>query len=131
MLHNRTDDAGLSAALHEAESLGHHEGRNAGAWAVDGNTTTREAEAILDALTEGSYWDTGYAAPLSGEWADSRTPRDLYEDCTGRDAHADATYNADAYDSVLSDLCDEYEQAWFTSYEATVTNAARYLLAQD
>ncbi len=127
--HDRTESASLTAALREAESLGRHEGAAAGSWAIDGNTSDQEARAVLAAFEDGTYFDNT-PGPLSGEWADTRSPRDLYEDATGQDAHADASFNSDAYHSLLDTLCNTYEAEWFAAYERTATYSARYQLGE-
>jgi hypothetical protein len=48
---------------------------------------------------------------LSGEYAESANPRDLFQEVTGLDAHAEASWQADAYHAVVQDLCDQWELA--------------------
>jgi hypothetical protein len=63
-------------------------------------------------------WDYLPAQPnLSGEWADALTPRSLFEQVTGLDAHAEATYNVEAYDAVCDVLCDAYQDGVSDTFE--------------
>jgi hypothetical protein len=61
---------------------------------------------------------------LSGERALSQPPRSLFEDITGLDAHAEASWNYDAYQAVLGHLCD----AWEAGVDETFSNECERLV---
>ena len=63
--------------------------------------------------------------------AAERSVRDLYEDCTGRDAHADASFDHDGYHDLLDALCNTYEAEWYGAFERESARAARYLLTGE
>jgi hypothetical protein len=70
------------------------------------------AESALD-LLKGDEFRLDECEPpnLSGEWADAATPAQLFEEVTGLDAHAEASWQHDAYTAVVDDLCAQWETA--------------------
>ena len=94
----------------------HQAGADAGiaraSWVIDGNTETEHILAVLEMIDSGDPAVADYlpAWPtLSGEWADDLTDGKLYEEITGRDAHADASWNFDAYHATLEELVSAWE----------------------
>lgn len=107
------------AWAHAARKLGEEHGRNAASWIVDGNTKPEAVAHVVALIDAGDDWDDyrpGFPN-LSGEWADDLTPAKLFEEITGMDAHAEASWNADAYQSVLEDLCTAYEEGVSATFE--------------
>jgi hypothetical protein len=103
-----------------ARELGRETGKAAGSWAADGNTTEDHARRVLELLEAGdpAADELLPARPnLSGEWADAPTPRWLFEHVTGLDAHAEGSWNADAYQAVLELLCDAWEAGVDETFE--------------
>jgi hypothetical protein len=98
--------------IREAKALGVEHAHNAADWAYDGNSSEAERSKVLAMLKDGDPAAYDYLPQqpnLSGEWADSLTPRSLFERITGLDAHAEATWSIDAYNAVCDALCDAYE----------------------
>jgi hypothetical protein len=108
--------------IKEAKALGETHGRDAASYVYDGNSDVKERQKVLAMLREGdpAVWDYLPQQPnLSGEWADSLTPRSLFIEVTGLDAHAEATYNVDAYGNVCDALCEAYEEGVSETFEST------------
>ena len=100
----------------EAFRLGQEAARAAASWTADDH-----AARVLAMLEAGDPEAENYlpARPdLSGEWADAPTPRSLFEEVTGLDAHAEATFNQDAYQDVLGQLCEAWERGVAETFEA-------------
>jgi hypothetical protein len=103
----------------DARALGIEHATNAASWTYDGNSDIAERTRVLGMLRDGdpAVWDYLPAQPnLSGEWADAPTPRSLFEEITGLDAHAEATYNVEAYALVSGALCNAYEDGVSESF---------------
>ncbi len=99
-------------AEQEAYELGREHAIAQASWVIDGHTAHEAIVRVIALLDDGDdIADYLPARPnLSGEWADHLTPRRLYEEITGRDAHSDATWNQDAYQAALESLCEAYEE---------------------
>jgi hypothetical protein len=96
----------------EAYELGRDAAIAAASWVVDGNTSQEHIRRMVAWLDDGDPRADEFlpAMPdLSGEWADAPTPRSLFEDITGFDAHAEASFNYDAYYAVLEPICAAWE----------------------
>jgi len=115
----------------EALELGRDHGRAAASWVIDGNTDHEHIVRMVRMLDDG---DPGYdihlpARPnLSGEWADELTPAKLFEQITGLDAHAEATFNQDAYQTVLEELCTAYEDGVSETFQTECERILRAAL---
>jgi hypothetical protein len=97
----------------EARKLGTEAAEAAASWTVDGNSDRQERARVLAMLRDGdpdAYDYLPREPNLSGEYADDLTPRSLFEDITGLDAHAEATWSVDAYNAVVDALCDAYDE---------------------
>jgi len=104
----------------EAYDLGVEQARGAASWVTDGNDSDESRKRKL-ADIEAYGVDVVISAPnLSGEWADSLTPRVLFEQVTGLDAHAEASYNLDAYEGVSEELCSSFEDGVGDTFESAV-----------
>jgi hypothetical protein len=113
--------------INEARALGEDAGRAAGSWAADGNSEPAACRRLLGMLADGDpeAFDRLPAPNLSGEWADAPTPRSLYEEITGRDAHCDATWNADSYHALSEALCEAWEEGVAITYIPTCERELR------
>lgn len=104
----------------KAYALGVEAAQAAASWAADGNSDEAAIRETL-AMLEAGDPQVGYRLPecpnLSGEWADAPTPKRLYEEVTGRDAHGDSSWNYDAYQEALEELCDAWEQGVSDTFE--------------
>ena len=112
----------------EAFRLGQEAAREAAAWTVDGNTSAEHAAHVLAMLDAGDPWADDYLPTqpdLSGEWADRPTPRSLFEDVTALHAHAEATWQPDAYQMVLEALCAAWERGVSETFEAACETELR------
>jgi hypothetical protein len=98
--------------VREAREQGEEAGKAAASYVIDGNQEDSHYARLERMMDEGDPALDDYlpARPnLSGEWADSMTPARLFEAITGLDAHAEASWNYDGYQSVLEPLCDAWE----------------------
>jgi hypothetical protein len=112
------DNAEVIAAARES---GREAARAAASWSADGNSDPQSIRLTLKMLGDGDpeAWDRLPAMPdLSGEWADSPTPRSLFEELTGCDAHCEATWNQDTYQEVLESICEAWEAGVSDEFEA-------------
>jgi len=66
----------------DARAIGKEHGKNAGSWVIDGNTTEETARHIVQGIEDGDpeVLDSLPAPDLGGQWADSYTERDLFEE---------------------------------------------------
>lgn len=115
-----TKDEQYEQYVGAARAMGAEHARNAASWAADGNSDVEERSKVLAMLRDGdpAVWDYLPAQPdLSGQWADSPTPRSLFEEITGLDAHLEATWNVDAYNEVCDAIADAYEEAVSETFE--------------
>lgn len=116
----------------EAYELGKEHGRNAGSWAADGNTTEEHIRSVLRMMADGDPQADDYlpAYPnLSGEWADNPTPRSLFTDITGLDAHAETTRDLlYAYNDCVDELAQAYEAGVSATFYDACESALRGFL---
>lgn len=101
-----------------AYALGCEDARAAASWVLGGDRSSDHVRRVVAMIDAGDPELDDYLPPmpdLSGQWADARTPRDLFEELTGCDAHAEASWNADAYGDYVDALC--------TAWEAGVSDA--------
>jgi hypothetical protein len=112
----------LSEIMDEARKMGAEHGQNAASWYFDGNTTDETYRRVLKGIEEGDpeILDTFPSSPLSGEWADDPTPTTLFRDL-GLDAHAEATFNPEAFDEV----CSAYEDGFYEAVSHEIERVAR------
>lgn len=96
--------------------LGAEHGTAAGSWVVDGNTSI---DTLRTLLSDDYEWDN-MPAPLSGEWSDGPSPRDIL-------AEVGVTEDDDSADDLLS----EYETAFSDAYIAEAQRSAGALLPAD
>lgn len=106
-------------AYSRAAEIGAADGLSAASWFFDGNTSRETFVAILAGIDDGdpAILDTLPAPDLSGEWADSRTPRSLAAACGLTGEHPDVL-------DIVSGLCDEYEQAFNRAADAEIVRVA-------
>lgn len=105
-----------------------HNGRNAGhaaaSWCFDGNTTEATYRHFLKGLDDGdpAVLDAFNPPNLSGEWADSPTPRTLADD-----------YNLDEDNDPdgwrLDEACTAWEDAASTAFWNELERVARFQVA--
>ena len=92
--------------------IGKEHGVNAASWWFDGNAAEFVHEATLRGIVQGDpmVLDSLPQSPLSGEWADSFSVRDLCDelgyDMDDRESHAFDT------DETISEICSAYEQGF-------------------
>lgn len=106
--------------MDEAASLGREHGTAAGSWVVDGNTSTETLRAVIEASDEGTLFECIVrepVAPLSGEFADTWTPRTLAE-----------ALEIDEDDDGLDDYCSAFEDAYYQAFEDEAVRSARAML---
>lgn len=74
----------------------------------------------MDDEGDPAFWDALPSLPLSGEWADSETPRSLCERIMSDES--DPEYNA----NLADDICDAYEAAWTDALRDEILRACQY-----
>jgi hypothetical protein len=105
-----------------ARARGLEDGKAAGSWVIDGNTSDEAKRTILQQLDDGDpvVYDLMPSSPLSGEWADGLLPRDILEPfgIDEDDDRADDILTAyeDAYDEAV---VDEVERSCIATLERT------------
>jgi hypothetical protein len=109
-------------AVHKARAAGYDAGKAAGSWIVDGNTSTETARALLAGIEDGdpAVLDQLPTSPLSGEWADAPTPRDVLEDV-----------NMTEDDEGAEDVLSAYEEGFSSGAEDEAVRLARAILPDD
>jgi hypothetical protein len=109
-----TTKAYIEKVIKEAEKLGKAHGENAAQWVAQDSwggrvASSRQSEenarAFLKGIEEGDpmIMDSYTSPNLSGEWADSMTPRNLIEEVTEGEISLEPEEE--------SAICDAYEQA--------------------
>jgi hypothetical protein len=123
-----TDEAQHQGWIREAREAGEEAARDAASWIADGNSEEVDCERMLRGLQDGDpeFIDRLVYPNLSGEMADGPTPKSLFEEITGLDSHAEASYNIDAYSALSDALCS----AWEAGVEETFLPACEAELAR-
>lgn len=101
-------------ALARAGRIGADEGRSAAGWYWDRTDPQREDFLkVLKGIRDGDpeVLDTFMSGSLSGEWADDRTPKTLFDEIGITDRQA-MLYG--------DELCDEYERAFNQVYSDSI-----------
>lgn len=102
-----TYDDQFTKVLKQAEQAGQEYGRNAGSWAIDGNTSSETYRRILDGYEDGDPEIMDMCpAPLSGEWADGLLIRDVLE-------HLGVTEDDDWADDLLTSFENGYSDGYW------------------
>jgi hypothetical protein len=104
------EDAILEDWSEDAREFGRDAARNAATWITDGNDSDESRRRKLELIEDGRLDEIMRAPNLSGEYADDLTSARLYEQITGRDAHADMSFDADSYGPLMDSLSDAYEE---------------------
>ena len=111
-----------------AYERGAEDARATASWITDGNDTDESRRRKLERIDEYGPDDILNRPNLSGEWADDSTPRSLFEEITGLDAHANASFNPDAYNGVCDELCRSYEDGVDDTFtDACITELRKWL----
>ena len=111
-----------------AERAGREAGKNAGAWATDGNTTRATYEKILRGIDECDP-EVMNALPcldLSGQWADGLTDADVLSDI----GYCDVERMLEREPDRCSDLIGWYRDGYDAAVVAEVERACRLQLAE-
>lgn len=110
------------AAIEAARARGAEDGKAAGSWVVDGNTSEEALRRLLEGLDEGDpeVLDSLPAGPLSGEFADGLLPRDLL-----------ASLEVEEDDEAADDILRAYEDAWSSAVQEEAERSARAMLPED
>ena len=121
-------DPRLDAWITAAHQLGVDQARATATWITDGNDSDESRRAKLQTIEDDGPYTIIAQPNLSGEFAEGLTPRRLFEEVTGLDAHAEATFNVAAYDAVVDALCEAYEDGVIDTLEdACVAELTRWL----
>jgi hypothetical protein len=99
-------------------------------WVVDGNTDAAAIAGVVRMLDNGEdVSDYLPARPdLSGEWADEMNPARLFEEVSGWDAHAEASFSVDAFGDYVDALCEAWEAGVSDTFEAECERILRAAL---
>jgi hypothetical protein len=108
--------------LADAEEKGLADGRAAGSWVTDGNTTQATYRWLLTGIEDGNpeIMDSLPSAPLSGEWSDGMTPRKVLDQ-----------YGVSEDDYEADDILNAYEDGFSRGVVDEVERACRYQLDKD
>ena len=124
----------LETFVSQAHALGIEAGKTAASWVTDGDASS-EHYARLQRMMDDGDPELEFALPprpnLSGEWADAPNPRSLFEEVTGLDAHAEATWNHEAYSTVLEAICSAWEEGASETFEVECERLVRAALADE
>lgn len=103
----------------DAHARGVEDGRAAGSWVLDGNSSEDTARAILQGIEDGdpAVMDSLPSAPLSGEFADGLLPRDVLR-----------WYGLTEEDAESDDILRAYEDGYAEGVDEEVTRTARAML---
>jgi len=108
--------------IQAACQMGREAAEAAASWVTDGNESDesrRHKLALIEAGDPEAFDVWLPPAPnLSGEWAGDLNPRSLFEQVTGWDAHAEATWSPDAFGAYVDELCDAFEAGVSETFEA-------------
>lgn len=107
----------LDMVLADAERRGAEDGKAAGSWVIDGNTSTETALYLLRGIEDGDpqVLDALPCSPLSGEFADGLLPRDVLE-----------WYEVDEDHLAADDILTAYEQGFDRGAMDEVQTSAWY-----
>jgi hypothetical protein len=112
----------LPSLTGSARAQGAEDGRCAGTWIIDGNTTDETKQACLKGFEDGdpAVYDQLPGSPLSGEYADGLLPRDVlgWYGLTEDDDLADDVLSA-YEDGYSQGVVDEVERACNATLERT------------
>ena len=111
--------------IRKARRDGREAGENAASWCFDGNTTQETYKRFLQGCIDGdaAVLDQFNPPNLSGEWADSPTPRTLAEDY-------DLDENNDPDGWRLDEACTVWEEAANAAFWAELERVARFYVAK-
>lgn len=119
-------DPYFTYALERAEVLGTDEGSDAGSFAGGSLFFRSPADAMVCMdKADDEDWEDLYGCtmePLSGEWADGRTPQGLLDDC--------GVAGMEYADEDVHEICEAYESAFVCAYRAAVLRAAGRAVAR-
>jgi hypothetical protein len=112
--------------MESAERQGAADGRAAGAWVIDGNTTEETKQAFLKGFEEGdpAVYDALPSSPLSGEFADDLLPRDVL----GWYGLTEDDWNADGLSGIAAEVLNAYEDGYSQGVVDEVERACRATL---
>ena len=111
------------AVINKARNLGRDAGEAAGSWAADGSTDAEYALRTIQQLEDGDPEAWGYLPEipnLSGEWADSPTPRSLADDL-GIDPESD----------LLEAACEAWEEGVSETFEDACIRELRNVVTDE
>lgn len=132
-----TTTSAYDRAIAYAAAEGTTDGRAAGSWIIDGNTSEAAARAILRGLADGdpAVLDMLPAPDLSGQYADGLTGPALVEAAiVNADDWSMSRADWVAYWAALdpfTDVCDAYEMAFSEAVAAVVERSARAILSRS
>jgi len=111
----------LGETIAHAECEGYERGLAAGSWVVDGNTSEATARRLLEGIEDGDpeILDGLPSAPLSGEFADDLTPRDVLD-----------WYELGEDDDGADDVLAAFEEGFARGVIDEVTRSARAILGE-
>lgn len=115
-----------------ARTLGIEAAKAAASWVTDGNVSVEHYERLARMMDDGdpALDDFLPTRPdLSGEWSGAPTPASLFEEVTGLDAHAEASWNQDAYQTALEAICDAWEAGVDETFEMECERLVREAIA--
>lgn len=110
-------DVEWDLALKAMELAGIRDGRAAGSWVADGNTSEIALRHMLKMWDDGDPAAPDAPQPFSGEWADSATVEDVIDAETELDAES---LTPEERDDLATTYETAYAAAWYDEAESTV-----------
>jgi hypothetical protein len=125
----------LYSTEHEREAyrMGADAGIAAASWVMDGNTSTEHVGRLVAMLDAGDpeVYDHLPARPdLSGEWADSPTPRSLYRDIMGN-VPGESAHPEWLSERIETEIADAWEAGVDSTFESECERILRAALAVE
>jgi hypothetical protein len=111
-------DTTWDTAVAAMRAAGERDGKAAGSWIADGNTSEAALRRTLQLWEDGDPEAPSAPHPFSGEWADSPRPEDIIDAET--EDYSGWSMNVEEVDELASAYEDAYAQAWQEEAERTV-----------
>lgn len=117
----------IAAWIAQATQEGREAGERAASWVIDGNTKHEAIVALVKLFDDGDPSTDDYlpARPsLSGEWADSPSPIELYREITGREPEESLGFETE-HGWLIDKLANAWEEGVAETFETECERIVR------